>query len=208
MRTLVPLLAFALAGCTSAYYGAMEQVGVHKRDILRDRVEAGREDQREAQEQFASTYEEFKALTGYDGGDLETVYRKLDADYEECRDRAADVHDRIESIETVGEDLFDEWEAEIDQISNAGLRRDSEAKLRRTRTQLAELVAAMRRSEAKMEPVLVAFRDQTLYLKHNLNARAIASLEGTVVEIEDEVAALIAQMEESIRESERFLASL
>jgi len=208
MRTLVPLLAFALAGCTSAYYGAMEQVGVHKRDILRDRVEAGREDQREAQEQFASTYEEFKALTGYDGGDLETVYRKLDADYEECRDRAADVHDRIESIETVGEDLFDEWEAEIDQISNAGLRRDSEAKLRRTRTQLAELVAAMRRSEAKMEPVLGAFRDQTLYLKHNLNARAIASLEGTVGEIEDEVAALIAQMEESIRESERFLASL
>jgi len=202
------LLLMTLTGCTVVYYGAMERVGVHKRDILRDRVEEGREDQREAQEQFRSAYDQFKTLTGHDGGDLEAVYRKLNSEYEDCRARAEDVHDRIDSIESVAEDLFDEWEAEIDQISNASLRRDSANQLRQTKSRLAELVAAMKRSEAKMEPVLVAFHDQTLYLKHNLNARAIASLQGTVIEIEDEVASLIAQMEESIRESERFLASL
>ena len=36
-----PLFAvtMALSGCQSAYYSAMESVGVHKRDILVDRVE-------------------------------------------------------------------------------------------------------------------------------------------------------------------------
>ena len=35
-----------------------------------------------------------------------------------------------------------------------------------------------------MKPVLAAFHDQVLVLKHNLNARAIASLEGTAVTLQ------------------------
>ena len=30
-------------GCSKAYYGAMEKVGIHKRDILVDRVEGARD---------------------------------------------------------------------------------------------------------------------------------------------------------------------
>jgi hypothetical protein len=66
----------------------------------------------------------------------------------------------------------------------------------------------MKRAEAKMPPVLTAFRDQVLFLKHNLNARAIASLEGTFGELEGEVAALIRDIDASIQESGRFLATL
>ena len=42
-----PLFAvtMALSGCQSAYYSAMESVGVHKRDILVDRVEETKESQ-------------------------------------------------------------------------------------------------------------------------------------------------------------------
>ena len=66
----------------------------------------------------------------------------------------------------------------------------------------------MKRAESKMKPVLGAFRDQVLFMKHHLNARAIASLEGTVGELESEVASLIREIEASIQESERFLAGL
>jgi hypothetical protein len=66
----------------------------------------------------------------------------------------------------------------------------------------------MRGAEAKMQPVLAAFRDQVLFLKHNLNARAIQSLGDTAIEIDDEVAALVADIEASIREADEFVEAL
>ena len=54
-----------LAGCASAYYGAMEKFGIEKRDILVDRVEDSREAQEEAREQFESALEQFIAATNF-----------------------------------------------------------------------------------------------------------------------------------------------
>ena len=53
-------IVLLLGGCSSAYYGAMEKVGVHKRDIMVDRVEDARDSQAAAQEQFKSALEQFK----------------------------------------------------------------------------------------------------------------------------------------------------
>ena len=169
VRLLTALLAtFALAGCNTAYYSAMEQIGQHKRDILRSRIEAGQEDQQEAQEQIKSTYERFKEAANYDGGDFE-------------------------------------WQEEITLYSSASLKRSSEQSLRDTKRRYQKLIAAMKRAESKMPPVLNAFRDQVLFMKHSLNARAIAALEGSVGEIESDVANLIRDIDASIREAERFL---
>jgi len=66
----------------------------------------------------------------------------------------------------------------------------------------------MRSAEARMEPVLRAFQDQVLFLKHNLNARAIDSLQGELGSIETDVAQLIREMERSIAESDAFISSL
>ena len=201
-------LAVGAVACRSIYYDAMERVGKHKRHILRDRVEDGRQDQAEAQEQFQSAYERFKAASGYDGGDLEGLYNSLNGELEESEEKAEAVRSRIASIEQVAADLFEEWEGEIGMISNASLRRSSQNSLRETKRRYAQLIAAMKRAESKMGPVLTAFRDQVLFLKHNLNARAIASLEGTVASIEDDVADLIGEIQASIREADSFISTL
>ena len=114
------VLLLCLTGCTTAYYGAMENFGTHKRDILRSRIEAGREDQQDAQEQFKTTYERFTELTQYSGGDLEDAYNDLNKQYKRSQARADDVSSRIQSIERVAGDLFVEWKEEIDQISTKG----------------------------------------------------------------------------------------
>jgi len=209
---VVALLSFATFGCQSAvdgvYYSVMEGVGREKRHILRDRVESGQEDQREAQEQFQSAYESFKQVSGYDGGDLEALYQRLDDEYQRSEARAQDVRDRIDSIERVATDLFDEWAEEIGQIHDPSLRNSSAQRLAETKRDYATLIAAMKRAAAKMTPVLTAFHDQVLYLKHNLNARAISSLDQNVREIEGDVAALIREIGASIAEAESFLASM
>ena len=43
----------ALSSCSNTYYGAMEKVGVHKRDIMVDRVESARNAQEDAQEHIS-----------------------------------------------------------------------------------------------------------------------------------------------------------
>ena len=49
----------------------------------------------------------------------------------------------------------------------------------------------MHNAEKKIELVLTAFGDQVLYLKHNLNAKAIASLQSELVTVESDIASLV-----------------
>lgn len=197
-----------LGGCQSAYYGAMEKVGYHKRDIMVDRVEDARESQEDAQEQFSSALEEMQALLNHDGGDLESAYNKAKDEYESAQDAADDVTNRIDKVEDVAEALFDEWQTEIGEISKASLRRNSESKLKETRRSYSQLVKSMRRAESKMEPVLTAMKDNMLYLKHNLNAQAIGAIKGEFASLQTDISGLIKEMNKSIDESNKFIASL
>ena len=119
-----------------------------------------------------------------------------------------EVSDRIRAVESVSGDLFSEWEDELALYTNQELRRSSENSLRETRVRYQQLITAMHSAESKMEPVINAFRDQVLFLKHNLNSRAIASLRSELVTIEGDISQLISDMEASIAESNRFLTEM
>jgi hypothetical protein len=201
---VVPLLG----ACSSMYYATMEKFGVEKRDILIDRVEEGREAQEDAKEQVKTTLERFKELTGFDGGELEDRYNQLNADYEACVDRAEDLTGRIDSIEDVAADMMEEMEEEIAQISKPEYRAESQKNLAIIRDRSSKMVSAMRQAEQRMAPVLQAFKDEVLRLKHNLNVQAIQSLSGTVSQIEGDVTKLIDDMNKSIAEADSFLASM
>ncbi|MFT5320271.1 MAG: hypothetical protein ACI934_000404 [Pseudohongiellaceae bacterium] len=209
LRTLFLLGTLLFLGsCSTAYYSAMEQLGVHKRDILVDRVEEARDSQEEAKVQFSSALEQFSTLLNFDGGDLQQTYETLEGEFEQSESRAGEVSDRIRAVESVSSDLFSEWEDELGLYTNQELRRSSENSLRETRVRYQQLITAMHSAETKMEPVINAFRDQVLFLKHNLNSRAIASLRSELATIEGDISQLIADMEASIAESNRFLTEM
>ncbi|ARD20655.1 MULTISPECIES: DUF2959 domain-containing protein [Shewanella] len=197
-----------LSGCQSAYYGAMEKVGYHKRDIMVDRVQEAKESQEEAQEQFSSALEEMQALLAFDGGDLEDAYNKAKDEYESAQSAADEVGSRIDKVEDVAEALFEEWEAEIQEISKASLRRNSTNKLNETERSYNSLVKGMRRAEAKMPPILTAMKDNMLYLKHNLNAQAIGAIKGEFNSLQSDISSLISEMNKSIAESNKFIEAM
>ena len=197
-----------LAGCESAYYKTMETMGYHKRDIMVDRVSEARDAQEEAKEQFESALEKFNSVLGFKGGSLQEKYDQLKDEYEKSDAKAAAVRNRIAAVEDVAEDLFAEWQQELDQYTSSSLRQSSARKLRETRKKYAQLIGAMKRAERKIDPVLSAFKDQVLYLKHNLNAQAIASLQSELTSIETNVAELINEMEASINEANAFISSM
>ncbi len=205
---VIVLSIFTLTGCQSAYYSGMEQVGYHKRDIMVDRVEDAKESQQDAQEEFTSALEALSSLTNFSGGDLEDMYNKINDKYQDSEKAAQNVTDRIAAIEDVSDALFEEWQAELDLYTSDSLRRSSEQKLRETKSSYQTMLSAMKRAEKKMDPVLNTLRDNTLYLKHNLNASAVGSLQGEFMSLEKDIAYAIKQMNAAIAESDKFLAQL
>lgn len=209
-RLLMPWLGLllVLAGCSTAYYGAWEKLGWHKRDILVERVEEARDDQQEAKKQFASALEQFRSVVKVDGGQLEAKYNDLRSAQERSEASAAAVTKRIDAVQGVAEALFEEWRAELDQYESQSLRRASEQQLERTQERYQKLIGAMRKAEASMKPVLSTLRDQVLFLKHNLNAQAIASLSPVASDLETEVGRLIKEMEQAIQEADSFIKTM
>lgn len=203
------LLGMALfAGCQSLYYKTMEGFGYQKRDLLVSRVQDARDAQQEAKTQFQTALEKFKTVTDFRGGELEAKYEKLNAEFKGCESKAQAVHKRIQDVEEVAEALFDEWKSELKEYTNASLRASSQRKLDQTKKQYAQLIGAMKRAEAKITPVLSAFRDQVLFLKHNLNAQAIASIQKELTSVEVDIASLIKDMEASISEADTFIKTM
>lgn len=202
------LTALALSGCSTLYFGTLEKLGYAKRDLLVKRVGAARDAQEDAKEQFASALERFSSVVKVDGGDLADKYDRLSSELARSESRAQAVRDRIDAVEDVSQALFAEWRDELKQYSNPSLRRASEQKMAQTQARYDQYIRAMHRAEEKMEPVLAAFRDQVLFLKHNLNAQAIASLEGELGTIEASTASLIRDMEASIAEANSFMAEM
>ncbi|WP_350282701.1 DUF2959 domain-containing protein [Nitrosomonas sp.] len=202
------IFVISLTACSTMYYGGLEKIGIPKRDVLVYRVEKARDTQEETREQFKSALEQFSAATNFKGGDLEKIYKKLNGEYEASVNKAKEVRSRIEDIESISAALFREWEQEITQYSNPALKRSSQDKLTETRSYYKQLIAAMKNAESRIQPVLTVFNDQVMYLKHNLNARAIASLKGELKTLQSNVSTLVAAMEKSINEANTFISNI
>lgn len=204
-------IVFVLAGCASHRISIAEKFGYAKREQLVDRVEDARDGQVAAKQQFESALKEFLAVTAVSSSelrDLEARYDKLNREYERSESRAEDVHDRIRRVQQVAELLFREWREELGQYSNPDLRRRSEEQLEDTRRQYDRLIDVMQAAASKMAPVLGAFKDQVLFLKHNLNARAISSLHQNADQIQTDVTRLVREMEASIAQANAFIQQM
>ena len=178
------------------------------REILVDRVTDARDAQTDTVEEFKSALETFKSVTNFDGGELEEKYTKLNRAFERCEDAATNINSRIDKVTRATNNLLEEWREELEQYHDPNLRARAEAQFDDTRTRADALISAMRRAETRTQPVLGAFRDQVLYLKHNLNMQAITSLDENAAEIRGDIDTLVAEMEASIAEANTFIESL
>ena len=191
-----------------AYYSARESIGEHKREIVVYQVEQACVSLQETRDEFEDALERFKNLVCINEAGLEHKYNLLNRQYQFCRTKSDAVSNRIKAIEEVSEALFLEWENELNEYSNRALRNSSKQQLKAARQNYARLIKAMQKAESKIQPVLAAFKDQVLYLKHNLNARAIAALQHEFIEISIDISQLIQAMEQTIAEASLFVSIL
>ncbi|MCR4293220.1 MAG: DUF2959 domain-containing protein [Candidatus Kuenenia sp.] len=196
------------SGCQTTYYKTMERVGYHKRDMFANRVKDARNILEETEEQFKSALVESRSLADAEGSSYEQKYNTLNKEYERCRDKSLLVSAHIKSIEKVAEAFFNEWEIELEHYVSNSLRQGSQEKLTQKKSQYEHLINSMKYIERKMDPVLINFRDQVLYLKHNINTQSIVSLQKELAQLEDEILSLIKEMEISIGIADSFINSI
>jgi len=210
LLTLSTLIASTLLvmGCANTYYSAMEKVGIPKREIMVDRVADTRDAQQDAQQQFQSALDQFGSVVKLEQTDLKKAYDTLNDEYEESLEAAKNVSARIDKVESVSDALFAEWKKELKLYDNAELKASSKAQLKATKVQYNAMLEGMHEAELSMQPVLNTFRDNVLFLKHNLNAQAIGSLEPEFASLELEINTLIKKMDDSISQSNQFIDSL
>ncbi len=198
-----------ITGCTSLYNATMEGVfGYEKRELFKKSVTALQSEQKDAQKEFKDALTRLKELYGFHGGELESVYEKVKSSYERCDGEAKAVHTRIENMEDLAKSMFSEWEKEIQQYTNPNLAATSRDQLRLTKDRYAQLSRTVREAESAMQPVLGQLKDNVLFLKHNLNASAIGSLQGEASGIQKQIEQLLTQMNTAIAASDSFIKTL
>jgi len=197
-----------LTSCNTVKYKSLEKIGIHKRDLLVANVEDARDAQKEAQEQFKDALERFGSVVEIEETGLKKAYDRLSDEYDDSKDAAEDVSDEIDDVEQVATDLFAEWEKEINEYTDPNLRNNSKQQLSETKSRYGEMLKSMQAAERSMEPVLKTFRDNVLFLKHNLNAQAVGSLKNTFENLEGDIDKLIEQMNRSIERSNQFIAEM
>jgi len=208
-RTLLIVSSSALLfSCSTVKYNTLEKIGIHKRDLLVSNVKDARDAQKDAQEQFKDALERFGSVVQIEETGLKKAYDRLSDEYDDSKDAAEEVSDEIDDVEEVAEDLFAEWAKEIEEYSDPNLKQNSKGQLRDTQARYNDLLASMQAAERSMEPVLKTFRDNVLFLKHNLNAQAVGSLRSTFQNLEGDIDRLIEQMNRSIERSNQFIADM
>lgn len=190
------------------YQGQESLLGTHKRDIVVAQVDQACDSLQQSRDQFVDALDKFRSLVRLRDASLEQRYQQLRKQYELCRGKADQVSLRIRAIEDVSNALFQEWEEELELYSNRSLRTRSQQQLKKSRQQYQRLIRAMQLAEERMQPVLAAFQDQVLFLKHNLNAHAIAALRHEFVEMGMDISRLIEAMEKTISEASSFVSVL
>jgi hypothetical protein len=178
------------------------------RDVLVDRVGDARDAQQDTVQQFRTAMEEFKSVTGFDGGELEDTFDRLNSAFENSEAAVNNINSRIDRVVSATNKLLDEWRDELEQYHDPSIKQQAQAQFDETRNRAEQMIALMRSSAEKTKPILDVFRDQVLYLKHNLNMQAITELDGQTEQIEGDVAALIVEMERSIAEANAFIAKM
>ncbi|MDX1656857.1 MAG: DUF2959 family protein [Candidatus Competibacteraceae bacterium] len=196
-----------LGGCQRAYLGTMEWLGYPKREVLVERIEAARNAQRKARDEFYGVLVRYRDVVrpGDGAQGLRARYRLLDDQYQLSQASAGAVHRRINAVEAVARSLFRDWESQLAETADQQLQEDGRRQLQATRRRYQRLIYTMHRAESRLDPVLRSFNDQILFIKHNLNGQAVAALEDELIVIEGQVRGLTEEMERSIAAAEAFI---
>ena len=198
----------SLTSCSTLYYNTWELLGKEKRDVLKMNMEDVDDQQKDVEEKVSDTLALIRKNYNFKEGKLEATYDRMKEDYEDAKSLADDYSEQVQKTIDIADDLFDEWEDEAKELSNANYRTTSLKQLRQTKASFKRSEKSMRRVENSLNKLLKSYNDQVVYLKHSLNAKAVGNLKAELSEIKRNIEILSSRIEKSKQQNLEFLNRL
>jgi hypothetical protein len=204
--TTIAVSALGSFGCrSSTYYEAMDTVGYEKREMLVDRVEEARDTQIEAKQQLQTALYTLRRFESIPAGELTQLRDDLDGEVDKTEGQLNELQGDIQSVESIAQEVFDDWEAELQKYDSDELRRKSAQELEETKRNYGALISELRSTHEKLATVIAPLKDQVLFIEHAINAGETPPKSDKLDDVRQQISTLIEELEGSIDRTQRFI---
>jgi hypothetical protein len=126
--------------------------------------------------QLQKTMDAYNAVMAPEVKDRREAYKQLQKEMANTEKRRADVSTRSTKMNAEADKLFKSWQESTASIQSPDLRKRSEDRLKKTQDRFAELRQTGQNASSLYESFMKTMQDQVVYLGHDLNPGAVASL--------------------------------
>ncbi len=158
--------------------------------------------------QLMKTMDVYNGLMADGATDRKGAYKKLQAEMETTEKRRSEIALKADEMKVEADTLFKSWADSAAAISDAGLRKQTEDRLAKTKASIAEIGTAGQKATEIYGPVMKSLQDQVTYLGHDLNPSAVASLKPNAVKLNDQTKELAKRIDDTISTANTAISAL
>jgi hypothetical protein len=161
-----------------------------------------------AREQLGKTLDTYNSIFADQNADVRKAYKAVDGEMTKTEKERDQVRTKLDEVKVEEEAYFAGWNASLQQIGNADLRKRSETRMTETRGQFDGILNAVREAREAYEPFMKDLKDQWTYLGHDLNPSGISSLKPDVDKLNLKAKDLFAKIDAGTKKAEEYVRSL
>lgn len=146
-------------------------------DDLSERIEEVHVATEVSKERMNAAVEALRSMTSSDfRGDALVAHAELTRSIESSEEQAETLRDHVTEMKDTASELFERWAQDLEGFTNAEMRQSSQKRLEDTRTRYQTIVAAVDPALWSLDAVNRDLRDHALFLGHDFNKSAVASV--------------------------------
>jgi ElaB/YqjD/DUF883 family membrane-anchored ribosome-binding protein len=123
-------------------------------------------------------------------GDAVAAHKELVNAIDDSEDQTDDLRKSLERMQAEAEPVFNQWTKDLEAYSNPEMRQRSQARLAAARERYDGVVAAVTPVLVECEAINQTLNDHALFLKHDMNPAAIATIQDDVKKVAKEASDL------------------
>lgn len=167
--SLLSLLVAPLAACqSSGYMSSVALTGAQSRQHVVEAISEGVTEQGMARDEFVSAGRMLASIQTASEAAASELYSEYLDQIDLCARRVESFEDQIKVVQSGAEELFVDWEAELEQFTSEAIREQSSRRLDAARSGFALLHDELTGVHGQMIASLSTHKDYALYFNHNL----------------------------------------
>ncbi len=201
---IVSLLRFALvafaAGAGSALFAGQEALAAAIKETRNETVLTHNE--------LVANLKALNALVGQKEGDLRPAYEAFTGSLKGTRDAADRTAKRVAGLQAEGETHFSTWQAEVETITDEGIRNRALKRLAAARKNWNGAATALQQATTQFPALLGYLADIEKALSYDLTADGIKSVRGAAQSANDSFGRIQELTQHAVTELDELTASM